>query len=436
MNTHNLIDVLKTFSAKELKEFRKFLKSPFFNKRNAVVNLYDIIVKSYPGFEGDSLSKEKIFNKLFTKNKYKDNTLRVLMHYLTELAEKFLAHNRLETDDLEYSVLLQNELRGRKLFKRVEKNIKRSASYLQDRDLDAEDYSFYKYRLENEKTSYLYESHYAFYEKIINTSDWENVFKDFTIYYHIKSMLMYLNSLSIHRSYNKDFKSETYTDMIRKIDPGDYEDVPTIKIYYYILKMITDMNEELHFYKVKELVQKNKSILNKFDLMGAYIYLNQYCLKKIADGVSKFEKESFEIYKEEIQEKTYQMNDGTMAPIFYRNVVNAGLTLKELSWVKNFIEEYKSELPKRYRDNYFHYCLALYEFHAGNFELSIVLNSKIKYDEVYMKLNSKTLQMQLLFETKGEESLLDSLESFRHFLINNKLIPDNKKLLFTNFHKY
>ncbi|MBL0108743.1 MAG: hypothetical protein IPP52_16035 [Ignavibacteria bacterium] len=58
------------------------------------------------------------------------------------------------------------------------------------------------------------------------------------------------------------------------------------------------------------------------------------------------ENESFGIYKEELQEKTYLMNDGTMAPVFYRNVVNTGLKLKELSWVKNFIHKYKTELSK------------------------------------------------------------------------------------------
>ena len=72
----------------------------------------------------------------------------------------------------------------------------------------------------------------------------------------------------------------------------------------------------------------------------------------------------------------------------------------------------------------------------GDYESSLELNSKIKYDELYMKLNSKILQMQLLYETNGEESLLASLENFRHFLINNKLIPANKKILCNNFHKY
>ena len=436
MYKNTLTDLLKTFSLKEIKDFREFLRSSYFNKRRAVTKLYEIISAYHPGYDSDLLTKESIFKKLFPDKIYNDSTLRVLIHYLTELAEKYLVVSKVENDKPEYSIQLQMALCSRKQYRLLEKNIKRSEDFLEKESPDAEDYYFYKYRLENEKIKFMYESNYSLYEKIINKPDWENVFRDFTNYYHVKSMIMYLNSLTIHRLYNQDFKSGAFTEMIGKIDPEDYEDVPVIKIYYFILKMITDMDDDSYFYKVKELIQEYKAVINKFDLMGAFVYLNQYCIKKISEGQTKFENESFGIYKEELQEKTYLMNDGTMAPVFYRNVVNTGLKLKELSWVKNFIHKYKTELSKRYRDNYFHYCLAQYEFCAGNYESSLELNSKIKYDELYMKLKSKTLEMQLLYETKAEESLLSSLENFRHFLNNNNLIPAGPKLQYSNFHKY
>ena len=53
-----------------------------------------------------------------------------------------------------------------------------------------------------------------------------------------------------------------------------------------------------------------------------------------------------------------------------------------------------------------------------------------------MKLNSKILQMQLYYETGAEDSLLASIESFRHFLVNDKLIHPQRKLLYSGFHKY
>lgn len=436
MYNNTITDLLKTFSAKEIKDFREFLRSSYFNKRRAVSKLYEIISANHPGYDSDLLTKEYIFKKLFPDKIYKDNTLRVLTHYLTELAERYFVISKVDNDKLEYSIQLQTALCSRKQYRLLEKYIKRSEYLLEKERPDAEDYFFYKYRMENEKIKFMYESNYSLYEKIINRPDWENVFRDFTNYYHVKSMIMYLNSLTINRLYNKDFKSGAFTELVQKIDPKDFEDVPVIKIYYFILKMITDMDDESYFYKVKKLIREYKAVINIFDLTGAYVYLNQYCIKKISEGEAKFEMESFSIYKEELQERTYLMNDGTMAPMFYRNVVNTGLMLKKLSWVKNFINKYKPELSKRYRDNYFNYCLAQYEFYAGNYDSSLELNYKIKYDDLYMKLKSKTLEMQLLYETRSEESLLSSLENFRHFLNKNNLIPAGPKLQYAGFHKY
>jgi hypothetical protein len=53
-----------------------------------------------------------------------------------------------------------------------------------------------------------------------------------------------------------------------------------------------------------------------------------------------------------------------------------------------------------------------------------------------MKLNSKTLHLQILYELGYEDTLASSLESFRHFLSNDKLIPEEKKAPLLNFHKY
>ncbi|MBL0108744.1 MAG: hypothetical protein IPP52_16040 [Ignavibacteria bacterium] len=229
MYKNTLTDLLKTFSLKEIKDFREFLRSSYFNKRRAVTKLYEIISAYHPGYDSDLLTKESIFKKLFPDKIYNDSTLRVLTHYLTELAEKYLVVSKVENDKPEYSIQLQMALCSRKQYRLLEKNIKRSEDFLEKESPDAEDYYFYKYRLENEKIKFMYESNYSLYEKIINKPDWENVFRDFTNYYHVKSMIMYLNSLTIHRLYNQDFKSGAFTEMIGKIDPEDYEDVPVLR---------------------------------------------------------------------------------------------------------------------------------------------------------------------------------------------------------------
>ncbi len=433
MERSNLIELLKTFSPAEIKDFKEFLKSSYFNKRQAVANLFDVLTSYHPDY---SFSRENIFAKMFPGTKYNDNTLRVLSHYLTELALKFLVFARINDDKLEYSILLQSILGERKQYKLLDKEIAKSEILLESSDFEAELYFSNKYRLENEKIYQMFASNYALYDKIVSRPAWENVSRDLDVFYMVKTMIMYLNTITYGNLYNRKVQSEKFDQVLERIEIRDYENIPVVMMYYYLIRMMKDETDESSFYKVKELLKKNKSKINKYDRTGAYVNLSSYCRMKVQKGVKRFEKESFELFKEEIGEKTYLLNDGTMSPVFFRNAVASGLQVKEFSWVQIFIRKFKSELGKRYRENYRLLCSALYEFHTGNFDAAIELNSKIVYDELYMKLNSKTLQMQLLYESGGYESLSAALESFRHFLSNNKLIPEMKKLQHSNFRKY
>ncbi|MEO8210709.1 MAG: hypothetical protein ABI840_09105 [bacterium] len=435
MYNNNLIELLKTFSIKEVKEFREFLNSAYFNKRRAVNKLYEIIIKFHPDFESKSFTKQKVFERLFPGKKYSDGSLRVSIHYLTELAEKFLAFQSFESNEHEFSIQLESVLVARNQNKLFEKNMNKAFGNLDKSDIDAEDFYFYKFRLESQLTFFKFSSSYAYLDKVISKLDYDNVFKKLTHFYQLKSMHMYLNTLNLQLLYNKEFNCASFKSLISKMKPEDYEDIPVIKMYYYLIKMKTGAEHESYYFKLKEILLLNKKIFNKYDLIVAYVQMGGYCIARILKGDMIFERERFELYKEEIAQKTYLINDN-MSPLFYRNVVLSAITLKEFDWVKEFIHTYKSKLSKKYRENYFYYCLAIYEFNMKNFEYSLELISKIKYDEIYMKLKSKILHLQLLYELGFEDSLADSQESFRHFLNNNKLISPERQFSFINFHKY
>jgi hypothetical protein len=123
-----------------------------------------------------------------------------------------------------------------------------------------------------------------------------------------------------------------------------------------------------------------------------------------------------------------------MSPVYFKNLVILALSLNEDKWVKDFMLDYKNELPENMRENVFTYCMALYEFEMKNFEESLKLLSKIKFDELYLKYDSKVLQLMIYYELNSEEALISSMEAFRHFLSNNKLLPDIKKDLYLNFY--
>ena len=54
-----------------------------------------------------------------------------------------------------------------------------------------------------------------------------------------------------------------------------------------------------------------------------------------------------------------------------------------------------------FRDNYYFYCLALYEFNLQNFENSLELISKIKYDEYQLKAIDGATKSSFMVITGG-----------------------------------
>lgn len=435
MKDHALIKLLSTFSKDEIKEFGEFISVPYLNNRDVVKKLFALIEKEYPGFDKESINKRTLFGKLYPGKKFNESSLRVITHYLHELAKKFLTYKNLERNKPEYSYHLIGELFERKQFRAIEKIIDKSFEDLNKTDYVADKYYQHRFRLHFEKLFCMTEYHSGNYEKFLPRAEFENVFDNFTLYYYLLSLRLYVNVLNLEIIYKKEFNKEHFKRMFSSFRPEIFKNVPVIQIFYFLVKMLNETDNEEYFYKVKSLVSENIVEINSIDLSEFYVNLLNYCTRKIINGNTKFFRERFEICKEEIKAKTYLVN-GVMSPVYYKHVVSTGLKLKEFKWVKDFIIKYKSELNEDSNENNFNYCMALYEFAMNNFDKALTFLSVARYDELYQKIDIKLLQMMIYYETKYYDSLYSSLEAFRHFLQNNKLIPEVRKKSYYSFYRY
>ncbi|MBK8983686.1 MAG: hypothetical protein IPM38_15555 [Ignavibacteria bacterium] len=66
MRSLRLVNILKTFTKEEIKEFEKFVASPYFSRGRNLSPFFSVIKKYYPEFYPDQYSAEKIFRELFS----------------------------------------------------------------------------------------------------------------------------------------------------------------------------------------------------------------------------------------------------------------------------------------------------------------------------------------------------------------------------------
>ena len=435
MHNNSLIKLLRSFSPKEISDFNDFLLSPYFNKKKSVIKLFDIIKKYYPEFADTEISKKKIHEKLFPGKDFNDTNLRVLVHNLYELAKKFISYKYFENNKIEYDFSRFMGLMDKQQFGILDKIINSLKTDLEKNIIIADDHNYYRFRIEYENIFFHSVSNSGLFEKFLEKVDFEKTFYFLSSFFYIKTMRLYINILNLKLIYKKEIRTDDFENIISLFDKSIITKNPTAEIFYCIIKLFEEGDQDKFYFRIKEILIQIKSTLHADDLNEIYINLTNYCNRKITAGNIKFRKEKFEIYKEENELKLYNLN-GYMPVVYYKNLVILALSLKEYGWIKDFIRDYKSELPADSMDDFYNYCMALYEFDMKNFEGSLEYLSKIKLNELYLKYDSKILQLMIYFETGEEESLISSLEAYRHFLSNNKLLPENKKELYTNFYRY
>ena len=435
MYKSTLIEYLRKFTAKEIREFGEFVHSPFFNKNESVIKLFEYLRKQYPVFDERKLEKEYVYGKIFPNVEYSDGFMRTLMFDLSALAESYLAYTRYKESHFTEKKFLLYELNERELdnlIKRKMKEILKGFEGIRVRDAD---YYYDKFMIEYEYFYYLNRINLDKIEKFINRTYVEDMFNDLTYFYLFYAIKHYIYFLTTRSMYSIDIKTELLEDIVKSLKPQYLQEVPAISLYYDILMLLVKEDETSYFYKVKKKVVEFEDRLNRYEITGAYINLENYCKRMIRKGKTDFVRELFEIYKVYLEKKVYSLQN-EMSAKFYRGVVDTALKLKEFEWTKEFIEKYKRELTSDSRENTYYYSLALYEFALKNFEKSLELLSKVKYTEIYHKTELRCLITALYYELNAEDSLLSHIDSFRHFLTNDKLIPAERKQYYSSFIKY
>ena len=111
----HFIDILKTFHPTELKKFREFLDSPYFNKRKKLLELFDIITDYYPFFTDENFSRESIYYKLYPGEIYNYGKINEGLSALYQLSVNFIRQAAFENNNIYPDVTFVEELRKRSL---------------------------------------------------------------------------------------------------------------------------------------------------------------------------------------------------------------------------------------------------------------------------------------------------------------------------------
>lgn len=451
MIEHQVIDILKSFSNEEIKQFRRFLDSPYFNRSENVAALFELLIKFHPNFTSKKLTKEYVSENIFGQENYVDSSVRNLLSDLLNSCEVFMMQENFRKSALLSFDYLLKELREKKLssiFQRNSEKLDNKYSLLQDVDSE---YYLAKHKIELNKFNYA-----GLNEKITEGLQADEHIKEIylssvylTIHYVIEIISLYLAGVFYAINYNRklseiDFLKKAISQVnlegLQNLLSGS-EHKFIVDIYIALMKMLEDFNNEEAYSSYKILIQKHAPKMDKDEAWFHYNNMTNYCtLMQIQTGdydSQKYNMEIFGLYEDILKNEYYKNKKVNYLRFEYFNdILNISLRLKKMNWAENFIITYGPKLHKSDKDNMMNLAYMYLYYEKGEYMKSWKYLNKITIDYFFYKYDLKNYALKIYFDLGYHEEALTLIEAYKKFLNRNDMIPDNEKNRIKNFISY
>ncbi len=432
MRNSKLYSILEHFDKYEQNRCRKFLQSPYFNRDEAIVTVFDLLTEDLNNGKNKCLEKEYIWEQVQPGSTYDDVRFRKYISDLTKLIEDFLCQQLYERDSLLRASHLIQAVTEKKVEKLYSSSVRTARRLSQEFSHKSAAYYYYNYAIENN-----YYRLADFETKRDERTNFEEISSNLDYFYLSEKLRILCSILSRHNVVAHQYNIIVRDEIIEFVahNAVHFENIPAVGIYFQIYQTIIDPENEAHYFKLKDLLNKYALFFPIEEATQMYTYAQNYCVRKINQSNQKFVHELFVLYKV-LLEKKIIIVDGVLSPWYFRNITTVALRLGEYDWTEHFINEYQSNLPDSFRDNAVNYNLAQVYFYQKKYDEVIKLLQEVVFEDFTYNLNSKVMLLLTYYETDEIEPLYSLFESFRTYLNRHKDIPLSRRQSFTELIKY
>lgn len=439
-----VIDVLKSLTSEEFKEFGFFLKSPYLNTSLILNKYYDILKPYHPDFPEKKINSEKIFQLLYFKKPFDSKMLSYLSSEMMEKLENFLILNELKQEKLIREKFLLSQLFKRKLFREFEMNLVRTDEMFDKVQFKDEDFYLNKFFIETLKKDFLSTNNPV--SKLGKDYEKYSVQVDNLIYFFVIVMLKeYMHIHNRTNSVNYEVEYKFYDEIMAYINkkPDLFNSERLIFLLKNFLKIYEDDYDDRLVDKLKDILNGCKPYIKKDVYNFLTMDLFNYCMNQDELGRNQYQTVSMNLINEMLDENMLIKDDGYLSGNTYRNLGQIALRFDKLDWAKSFIENYKNKVHPDDRENSYQLSLATYYRKCGdlnpaekdNFIRSLYHLNNVKTDDFLYMTRLKSLQIRNYYNLGDFESILSILDSYKHYLKSNKQIPRVDFIRANNFIK-
>ena len=435
----NLLNILGSFSRKDIREFGKYVRSPFFNSNEKVAELFDFVKDFYPDFTHKKLDKEQAYMDVFRTGKYNSGLMTTTMFHLTQHAKDYLAYiNYKSVPVLEQESLLR-ELRNRGMDKAFEKQYREAKEVLDNwGGIDA---GLMKHSLSIGGIVHdYYEAKNKYSDELMMLL--EKSSESLLCYFLMISEILLTGFEGRKIKFNASPERSLLEEFFRCVDFVRFEeklkdiDIPearTMMLNMLIIENLLHEDDYELYRKFKQVLYANLHLYNRFERNILLTVARNLLLHHRSITSDIYNAEYFELLEKTLEFDTYKIYGEYMSLTIFDNILTAALELGKTGWAEDFVKKYTEHLVPEVRENVSKYANARLEFKKGAWDRALEITAGLNLEPITQKLRLKVLQIQISYEKKDYESVLYSIDSFRHFLRYNKNISAARRTEYVTF---
>lgn len=438
MNNSSLIEVLKTFSKSDTKEFDKFLKARFFGTDNIIYKLYKTLAKYHPEFPEEKIVKEEIFKIIYNGKKINPSLMRKNISILLKCIDEYFL--QLSTGKLERltNICLLEEYRVRNLNKQYNVKYKEIKNKLFTDQKVESDIFFSLLNFEIETASSLI---------LLNKREQaETAIKreyEFFMYMLFDKIENHFSHKQMYAQVNKNFSTImdkaflpnfNYDGFIKSLGTDETEYGFLIKIFYYSYKCYQDIGNYENYRMLKKLIFDNYSKLDDY-----YKHAFLFRLTSITtpfDGNPKYSGDRNFYLKTVIRNKYFKLHFNYLQVSVFLESFYASLRVDDNEFAEELLKIHINEVSEDFRENLYNFCMCGYLIHKKKFKEALSYNVKVKKELIQYKKMLQIYLFEIYYALNYYDNAFSTLESLKYFVASEKKLGDNIKKMYNDYYYF
>jgi len=426
-----LYDLLKKFNRQEYSQFGVYLQSPFFNKSNKMLEIFNFLKPYHKKNILETVRIEELHRALYGNVKLNGMLIRKQLSDFLKHTIKFIIQIEFESDRIRKLNLLLESANKRKV-KNIFSSTIKELDELYKNSPEKNTY-YYEHMLNTKRLKYEHEaSMLQSPEKNINDLSF-----GLDMFYLSLKLLYYYDILNLRLHYNKkvEFDMWAFDDISKFIEANSKKLInehSAIYADYLSVLMLQHPAESSYFKNLKDFVFNNSIKLGITALHKLYIILYNHSVYRHNRGFAETPAELFDIIKI-IDNENIPIWNYFAFHIYYVNAVTNAVRQGEFIWAERFINERKSLIREDIREETNSLALANLYFTKHDYNNALKYLVNVDYPNYSYYLMAKDMMIKIYWERSETEGVYSAIDAMRKFLQRKDLIPERLHESYTNF---